>query len=122
MSLECRAAVLHRAGSPLTIERISVASPGPTDVLVRVRAAGLCHTDLEVIEGSLRYALPMILGHEASGIVQEIGRDVREVSIGDHVILSWNPHCGHCFYCDRDQPILCEHYLNCTSRGRQRPG
>ena len=117
MSLECRAAVLHRAGSPLTIERISVVSPGPTDVLVRVRAAGLCHTDLEVIEGSLRYPLPMILGHEASGIVQEIGRDVREVGIGDHVILSWNPHCGHCFYCDRDQPILCEHYLNEGPKG-----
>jgi S-(hydroxymethyl)glutathione dehydrogenase/alcohol dehydrogenase len=117
MSLECRAAVLHRIGAPLTIERVSVASPGPADVVVRVRAAGICHTDLEVIEGSLRYPLPMILGHEAAGIVEEIGSNVREVCVGDHVILSWNPHCGHCFYCDRDQPILCEHYLNQGPKG-----
>jgi len=55
--------------------------------------------------------MPIVLGHEAAGIVEEIGPDARGVSIGDHVVLSWNPHCGHCFYCDRDLPILCETYL-----------
>jgi S-(hydroxymethyl)glutathione dehydrogenase/alcohol dehydrogenase len=83
----------------------------PNDVLVRIRAAGLCHTDLEVIEGSLRYPMPIVLGHEAAGIVEQVGAAARGVKVGDHVVLSWNPHCGHCFFCDRDTPILCEQYL-----------
>jgi S-(hydroxymethyl)glutathione dehydrogenase / alcohol dehydrogenase len=111
MTQAYRAAVLHQSGMPLAIERISMRSPAPTDVVVKIRAAGLCHTDLEVIDGSLRYPLPMILGHEASGVVEEVGSGVRSVRVGDHVVLSWNPHCGHCFYCDREQPILCEGYL-----------
>src|SRR6266446_40622 len=74
-------------------------------------AAGLCHTDLEVIDGSLRYPMPIVLGHEAAGVVEEVGAAVTAVRRGDHVILSWNPHCGHCFYCDRGVPILCEDYL-----------
>jgi S-(hydroxymethyl)glutathione dehydrogenase / alcohol dehydrogenase len=111
MSLQYAAAVLHQARSPLAIEQVSAAPLGPLDVLVRVRAAGLCHTDLEVIDGSLRYPMPMVLGHEAAGVIEEVGPAVRKLRKGDHVILSWNPHCGHCFYCDRDLPILCEDYL-----------
>jgi S-(hydroxymethyl)glutathione dehydrogenase/alcohol dehydrogenase len=117
MSLNYRAAILRQSGTPLAIEEVSRRAPAPSDVVVRVRAAGLCHTDLEVIDGSLRYPLPMILGHEASGVVEEIGSDVRHVHVGDHVILSWNPHCGHCFHCDRDQPILCETYLGEGPKG-----
>src|SRR3981189_2783990 len=111
MTLQYRAAVLHAAQTPMSIETITAAALRPTDVLVRIRAAGLCHTDLEVIEGSLRYPLPIVLGHEAAGIVEQVGPAARGVKIGDHVVLSWNPHCGHCFYCDRDAPILCEEYL-----------
>lgn len=117
MALTYRAAVLHQAGTPLTIEAVTAPDPAPTDVVVRLRAAGLCHTDLEVIDGSLRYPLPMILGHEASGIVEDVGAAVRDVRVGDHVVLSWNPHCGHCFHCDRGQPILCETYLEEGPRG-----
>jgi S-(hydroxymethyl)glutathione dehydrogenase / alcohol dehydrogenase len=106
MALQYRAAVLHAAHTPLSIETVTTAAPKPTDVLVRIRAAGLCHTDLEVIEGSLRYPLPMVLGHEAAGIVEQVGSAARGVKAGDHVVLSWNPHCGQCFYCDRDAPIL----------------
>jgi S-(hydroxymethyl)glutathione dehydrogenase / alcohol dehydrogenase len=111
MTLRYRAAVLHAAQTPLSVETVTAASLNPTDVLVRIRAAGLCHTDLEVIEGSLRYPTPIVLGHEAAGIVEQVGPDARGVQIGDHVVLSWNPHCGQCFYCDRDSPILCEEYL-----------
>jgi S-(hydroxymethyl)glutathione dehydrogenase/alcohol dehydrogenase len=111
MALQYRAAVLHAAQTPMSIETITAAALQPTDVLVRIRAAGLCHTDLEVIEGALRYPLPIVLGHEAAGIVEQIGPAARGVKVGDHVVLSWNPHCGHCFYCDRDAPILCEEYL-----------
>jgi S-(hydroxymethyl)glutathione dehydrogenase/alcohol dehydrogenase len=117
MSSRHRASVLHQAGTPLVIEHVSVSDPSPRDVVVRVRAAGLCHTDLEVIGGSLRYPLPMILGHEAAGVVERVGADVDTPKIGDHVILSWNPHCGHCFQCDRGQPILCDTYLSEGPRG-----
>jgi S-(hydroxymethyl)glutathione dehydrogenase/alcohol dehydrogenase len=117
MGLNYRAAVLRQSGTPLAIEQVTSRDPAPTDVVVRMRAAGLCHTDLEVIDGSLRYPLPMILGHEASGVVEEVGSAVRNVRVGDHVILSWNPHCGHCFHCDRDQPILCETYLGEGPKG-----
>jgi len=99
------------------IEQVSADDPAPTDVVVRVRAAGLCHTDLEVIDGSLRYPLPMILGHEAAGVVEQIGSGVEGLKVGDHVVLSWNPHCGHCFHCDRGQPILCDTYLGEGPRG-----
>jgi S-(hydroxymethyl)glutathione dehydrogenase/alcohol dehydrogenase len=111
MSLKYRAAVLHAAQTPLSIETVIAADLKPSDVLVRIRATGLCHTDLEVIDGSLRYPMPIVLGHEAAGIVEQVGTAARGVKAGDHVVLSWNPHCGHCFYCDRDTPILCEEYL-----------
>jgi len=111
MALQYRAAVLHGVRQPIRIETVTAAPLRGRDVLVRIKAAGLCHTDLEVITGSLRYPLPIVLGHEAAGIVEEVGPEARGVAVGDHVILSWNPHCGHCFYCDRDLPILCETYL-----------
>jgi len=111
MPLSFRAAVLHAPQTPLVVETVEAAPLAPTDVLVRIKAAGLCHTDLEVIEGGLVYPMPIVLGHEASGIVEDVGREAKGVKVGDHVVLSWNPHCGHCFYCDRAQPILCEGYL-----------
>ena len=117
MSSDFRAAVLHKVGTPLAIEKIAAAAVGPDDVRVRIRATSLCHTDLEVIDGSLRNPLPMVLGHEASGVIEEIGRNVTHLKVGDHVVLSWNPHCGHCFQCDRDQPILCDTYIEAGPRG-----
>jgi S-(hydroxymethyl)glutathione dehydrogenase / alcohol dehydrogenase len=111
MMPQYQAAVLHAAGTPLKIERVDAAPLAASDVLVRVRAAGLCHTDLEVIDGALRYPMPIVLGHEAAGIVEDVGPAVVTPRKGDHVVLSWNPHCGHCFYCDRGLPILCEDYL-----------
>ncbi|WP_371348858.1 Zn-dependent alcohol dehydrogenase [Ancylobacter sp. IITR112] len=111
MSLSYRAAVLHEAHAPLTLETVTAAPLHPGDVRVRIRAAGLCHTDLEVIEGGLRYPMPIVLGHEAAGVVEEVGSQVRAVAPGDPVVLSWNPHCGGCFYCERRLPILCEGYL-----------
>jgi S-(hydroxymethyl)glutathione dehydrogenase / alcohol dehydrogenase len=111
LTLTYRAAVLHEPLTPLKIETIRAGALKPGDALIRVKAAGLCHTDLEVIDGALRYPMPIVLGHEAAGIVEEIGPEAKGVAVGDPVILSWNPHCGHCFYCDRDLPILCETYL-----------
>ena len=106
--MKFRAAILHEVDRPLSIETVALDPLQPTDVLVRLRASGLCHTDLEVMQGSLAYPLPIVLGHEGAGIVERVGQAVTHVQPGDHVVCSWNPHCGHCFYCERDQPILCE--------------
>jgi S-(hydroxymethyl)glutathione dehydrogenase/alcohol dehydrogenase len=123
-----RAAVLNEVGKSLEIDELEMQPLQAGDVLVRVRASGLCHTDLEVIQGSLAYPMPIVLGHEGAGVVEEVGNGVTRVRPGDHVILSWNPHCGHCFYCERDLPILCEpfrhhqpqgHLLDGTSRMRR---
>lgn len=115
--MDFKAAVLHQAGGPMTVETVSITELQPTDVLVRVHASGLCHTDLEVIQGSLRYPLPIVLGHEGAGVVEDVGREVTLVKPGDHVVCSWNPNCGHCFHCDRDQPILCEPFTRHQPRG-----
>jgi len=102
--------VLRTAWSALAIERLSIANLADTDVVVRIAATSLCHTDLEAVEGQLGTPLPMLPGHEAAGTVDWIGSAVTRVAIGDPVIVSWNPHCGGCFYCQRQQPILCEEY------------
>jgi len=112
-----QAAVLHQPGAPLAIETVEASALRPGDVLVRMRAAGLCHTDLEVIEGALAFPMPIVLGHEAAGIVHGVGEGVTSVGPGDHVVMSWNPHCGHCFHCDHGQPILCETYVAMGAKG-----
>ena len=109
--LSFRAAVLDSPGARMRIETIECTPPGPGEVLVRIGAAGLCHTDLEVIEGQLVYPMPIVLGHEAAGTIETVGAGVDPARIGDRVVLSWNPHCGHCFHCNRGQPILCETYV-----------
>ena len=115
--MKFEAAVLNEVGKPLAIETLEMAALAPGDVLVRVRASGLCHTDLEVMQGSLAYPLPIVLGHEGAGIVEAVGSGVTQVAPGDHVICSWNPHCGHCFYCERELPILCEPFSRHQPRG-----
>ena len=120
--MKFRAAVLRAVGQPLTVETVELGPLKPGDVLVRVRASGLCHTDLEVIQGSLAYPLPIVLGHEGAGVVERIGAGVTLVRPGDHVVCSWNPHCGHCFYCERDQPILCEPFTRHQPAGHMLDG
>lgn len=108
--MELKAAILAAVGEPLCIERVTLGELGLFDVLVRNRASGLCHTDLEVMAGALSYPLPIVLGHECAGVVEAVGSMVTRVVPGDHIVASWNPHCGHCFYCERNLPILCEPY------------
>jgi len=120
--MQFHAAVLGAPGRQLTIETVEAAPLQPDDVLVRVGAAGLCHTDLEVIEGQLVYPMPIVLGHEAAGIIEDVGSSVDRSRIGEKVVLSWNPHCGHCFHCNRGQPILCETYTELGPRAVQFDG
>src|SRR3954468_7847847 len=116
--MEFRAAVLHEVGAPLEIERVTMTGLRPGDVLVKIRASGLCHTDLEVIQGSLAYPLPIVLGHEGAGVVEAVGPAVTRVKPGDHGGCSWNTRCGHCFYCERSLPILCEPFRAPQPKGR----
>jgi S-(hydroxymethyl)glutathione dehydrogenase/alcohol dehydrogenase len=99
------------------MEMVELDAPGPDEVLVKIRATSLCHTDLEVIQGQLQYPLPIVLGHEAAGTVEAVGENVTSVKRDDSVVLSWNPHCGRCFYCDLDQPILCESFTEHGPKG-----
>ncbi len=105
---EIRAAVLHAVGTPMTVEQVELAEPGPNEVRVRMVAAGVCHSDLHVIKGELRQKLPIVLGHEGAGIVEAVGADVKHVQPRQRVVLSWIPGCGECYYCQHDQAHLCD--------------
>lgn len=106
--------VVEGAGRPYAISRplkildIELDPPGPTEALVRIRAAGLCHSDLSVIEGNRPRPLPMLLGHEAAGIVVSVGQDVHGLDVGDHVITTFVPACRLCESCRSGRPALCE--------------
>ena len=102
-----KAAVLREVGKPLQIETVSISKPGPREVLIRTKAAGVCHSDLHFVEGSYPHPMPAVLGHESAGIVEAIGSEVRTVKVGDHVITCLNPYCGHCEVCLTGHLNLC---------------
>jgi alcohol dehydrogenase len=114
--MKIRAAVLSAMGAshpyaqskPLAIETVELEPPGPGEVLVQIKAAGLCHSDLSVINGDRPRPMPMALGHEAAGIVEELGDGVSDLKRGDHVVLVFVPSCGHCNPCAEGRPALCE--------------
>jgi len=109
MTIEFDAAVFRAPNEPLTIERVSIPSTPPSgDVLVRLKASGLCHSDLHVIVGEWEAPSPMILGHEGAGIVEAVGEGVTGVAVGDHVVLTWTPPCRRCRYCASGRPVLCD--------------
>lgn len=114
--MKIKAAVLQAMGAtspyavsrPLRIEEIDLAPPGPDEVLIKIAAAGLCHSDLSVINGDRPRPMPMALGHEAAGVVQELGAGVTDLQVGDHVVVVFVPSCGHCAPCAEGRPALCE--------------
>jgi S-(hydroxymethyl)glutathione dehydrogenase/alcohol dehydrogenase len=103
-----RVAVAYEAGQPLVLEDLAVPDVGPRDVRVRVAASGICHTDLNVIEGRSALALPIVPGHEACGEVEAVGPDVRRVRVGDRVLASVSPACGSCWWCLNGMSNHCE--------------
>jgi S-(hydroxymethyl)glutathione dehydrogenase / alcohol dehydrogenase len=103
-----RAAILEAPGSDLVVvDDIEVDDPGPGEVLVRVTHCGVCHSDLHVIEGTIPFPVPAVLGHEAAGLVEQVGPGVHHLAEGDKVILTMRPPCGYCYYCARGQVTLC---------------
>lgn len=114
--MKIQAAVLNAIGAkapyaeskPLTIETLDLEGPAHGEVLVRIGAAGLCHSDLSVINGDRPRPIPMALGHEAAGTVEEVGPGVNDLVRGDHVVMVFVPSCGHCLPCAEGRPALCE--------------
>ncbi len=102
-----KAAILNKAGEPLSIEEVVMANPGPREVLIRTAACGLCHSDLHFIEGAYPHPLPAIPGHEAAGIVEAVGSEVRSVKLGDAVVSCLSAYCGQCEFCVTGRLSLC---------------
>nr|WP_210303590.1 zinc-dependent alcohol dehydrogenase family protein [Rhizobium cellulosilyticum] len=102
---------------PLSIEELDLDPPGREEVLVRIGAAGLCHSDLSVINGDRPRPMPMALGHEASGVVEAVGPGVHDLVPGDHVVMSFVPSCGHCLACAEGRPALCVPGAEANGRG-----
>ena len=114
--MKTKAAILHEmslerpytTSKPLKIEIVELDTPGFNEVLVKIKAAGLCHSDLSVIDGNRPRPLPMALGHEAAGEVIELGEGVKRLNVGDHVVFAFLPSCGDCSYCQTGRAALCE--------------
>lgn len=103
-----KAAVCEAIGQPLQVIDVDVQAPKAGELRVDLGASGVCHSDLSVTNGTLLQPLPAVLGHEGAGTVVEVGEGVERVKVGDHVVISWVPQCGHCYFCERDQGELCE--------------
>ena len=125
MKVEIRAAVLRESGAstpyaesqPIQIETLTLDPPGEGEVLIKIKAASLCHSDLSVIDGSRPRPLPMALGHEAAGIVKKVGENVTEFAEGDHVVCIFVPTCGNCLPCKEGRPALCENGAKSNTAG-----
>lgn len=102
-----KAAVLHQAHSPLVIEDVTLQKPGPREVLIRTKVAGLCHSDLHFMEGLYPHPLPAVLGHESAGVVEQVGSDVTYVKPGDHVVTCLSVFCGTCDNCATGRTVIC---------------
>ncbi len=125
MTITARAAVLRAMGAPrpyadsrpLTIETVTLDPPGPGEVRVAIKAAGLCHSDLSVVNGDRPRPMPMALGHEAAGVVEALGEGVTDLAVGDHVVMVFMPSCGDCGPCAGGRPALCEPGAAANSKG-----
>lgn len=109
--MKIRAAVLYAADQPFAIEELDLAPPQAGEVLVRVQAVGVCHSDWHLVTGATKHVMPVVPGHEGAGIVAAVGPGVTRCKPGDLVALNWAPSCGACFYCLHDRPSLCSAYV-----------
>ena len=116
MPQKVRGIVARAKGQPVSIETIVIPDPGPGEAVVRIQACGVCHTDLHYREGGINDDFPFLLGHEAAGVVEAVGDGVREVAVGDFVVLNWRAVCGTCRSCLRGKPQLCFATFNATQK------
>lgn len=116
--MEVKAAIAHKIGAPLTIETVDLEGPKRGEVLIEIKATGVCHTDAFTLSGADPEGLfPAILGHEGAGVVVEVGKDVKSLHVGDHVIPLYIPECRHCKYCSSQKTNLCQAIRATQARG-----
>jgi aryl-alcohol dehydrogenase len=115
------AAVLREIGEPLVLEEVTVGPPEAGEVLVKMKDAGICHTDATGMDGTIPLPLPSVLGHEGSGVVEAVGEGVTSLAPGDHVILTFG-HCGDCTYCNKHRPAYCEMFAPLNYFGTRMDG
>ncbi|HET7522439.1 MAG TPA: Zn-dependent alcohol dehydrogenase [Bacillales bacterium] len=117
-----KAAVLHNYGEELRIEDVDLEEPHQGEVRVKMKAAGICHSDLHVVNAHLPLPVPIILGHEGAGIVDAVGEGVTHVQVGDRVVLNWVPSCGKCHYCKIGRPDMCDEAAKISAMGTMLDG
>jgi S-(hydroxymethyl)glutathione dehydrogenase/alcohol dehydrogenase len=116
--MQIHAAILWEQGSPLSVEPVELDAPGPGEVLVEVKAAGVCHSDLHPARGDWPMKTPVVLGHEGAGIVRAVAPDVTTLGLDDHVVFCWAPACGVCAPCLEGRAVLCDRVEKVTFRNR----
>jgi len=120
--MKIQAALFYEPNVPFKVERIDLEAPRNGEVLVKIAAAGVCHSDWHLMTGATQHPTPVVPGHEGAGVVEAIGDGVSRVRPGDHVILNWAPNCGTCFYCLHDRPSLCSAYVDAIWAGTMLDG
>ena len=120
--MHMQAALLTESNTPFRIETVELDPPKAGEVLVKVAAAGVCHSDWHVVEGKSYFPFPIITGHEGAGVVEAVGEGVTRMQPGDHVTLSFRADCGDCFYCQNDKSVLCETFADALRSGLQLDG
>lgn len=109
--MKVRAAVVEDVGGKILVKELDLQTPKAGEVLVKIKACGVCHSDWHLVTGETKHPLPAGLGHEGAGTIEQLGEGVDSLHVGDHVALSWAPYCGECFYCQRGQVNLCAAYV-----------
>ena len=116
--MNINAAILWEQGTPLSVETAELLPPRESEVLVEVKSAGVCHSDLHPIRGDWPTRTPLVPGHEGAGVVREVGSDVAHLRVGDHVVFCWAPPCGKCEMCVAGRPVLCDRLPKTSYRNR----
>ena len=120
--MKIKSAVFYKPHAPFTIETLDLEEPRSGEVLIKVAAVGVCHSDWHLMTGATPHPVPCVAGHEGAGVVEAIGAGVTHVRVGDHVSLNWAPNCGKCFYCINGRPSLCETYVGAIWAGTMMDG
>lgn len=120
--MKIRAAVLFKENEPFQIREVELQAPREREVLVKIQAVGVCHSDWHLVTGDTKHPLPVVCGHEGAGVVDAVGAGVSEIGAGDHVALNWAPYCGDCFYCRNERPNLCSTYVDAIWAGTMMDG
>ncbi|MEE9609459.1 MAG: Zn-dependent alcohol dehydrogenase [Myxococcota bacterium] len=108
MGKQSKAVLCRELNKPVVVETLEVESPRRDEVMIKIGACGVCHSDLSVTNGTIPLPPPMVLGHEAAGVIEEVGEGVTDLAVGDRVVLCWLPMCGKCRYCTMGRPALCD--------------